>query len=179
MVRLKDDSIKQLNVKTIFQFHYGAIKSRARQLSPPVDPYFNSIMVRLKDEEYDEQRVLKRDFNSIMVRLKVRCQYLPHVAQSGFQFHYGAIKSLPAHRIWFTMERFQFHYGAIKSPGDASKTTPDRNFNSIMVRLKADKPGIQGGAFPEFQFHYGAIKSQIIVNLPLPAYFISIPLWCD
>ena len=71
MVRLKETNETPLTKKLEFQFQYGAIKRQEllqRQIS---FSYFNSSMVRLKDEE-----------------VLINCSI-----DTVFQFQYGAIKS--------------------------------------------------------------------------------------
>ncbi len=52
---------------------------------------------------------------------------------------------------------FQFHIGAIKSVWEAASKMSFQDFNSTLVRLKANVTAIQVLHF-EFQFHIGAIK---------------------
>ena len=61
------------------------------------------------------------------------------LAQAGFQFHKGAIKSSSFLFFLLVFQMFQFHKGAIKSQGSTST-----NFD---INL--------------FQFHKGAIKSRL------------------
>ena len=71
MVRLKEETKRQRRVRAIiFQFHYGTIKSEVMKHHASSTSYFNSTMVRLKEEHgaglYNELIY----FNSTMVRLK-------------------------------------------------------------------------------------------------------------
>ena len=52
---------------------------------------------------------------------------------------------------------FQFHYGTIKSIRGIYVLANVRDFNSTMVRLKADMTQTDS-VRNEFQFHYGTIK---------------------
>ena len=55
--------------------------------------------------------------------------------------------------------KFQFQYGAIKSPCKWVNLYPFCDFNSSMVRLRADSGEDVTDDFFQFQFQYGAIKS--------------------
>ena len=57
-----------------------------------------------------------------------------------FQFHCGAIKSTCFFSEFKIPYLFQFHCGAIKRQKLILKQTKLNNFNSIVVRLKANKP---------------------------------------
>ena len=54
--------------------------------------YFNSTMVRLKDNSKLVSFIVRVNFNSTMVRLKEQVEAHWNVSVS-FQFHYGTIKS--------------------------------------------------------------------------------------
>ena len=56
---------------SLFQFHYGTIKSFDRKGNVEEKTNFNSTMVRLKDNAINFLMVLNVYFNSTMVRLKV------------------------------------------------------------------------------------------------------------
>ena len=73
MVRLKAAARMQGGCGTVFQFHYGTIKSCGQMLI---------------------ERLLLQDFNSTMVRLKEVVNTALTGGTSSFQFHYGTIKSL-------------------------------------------------------------------------------------
>ena len=92
MVRLKAAcSMSALSAHQKFQFQYGAIKGSILLIPSPIEPSFNSSMVRLKDGI-------------------PRFQYLA----GGFQFQYGAIKGHMSVQHLCTSAGFQFQYGAIK-----------------------------------------------------------------
>ena len=72
MVRLKDQQREKQNRSlSLFQFHYGTIKSRMARENRIGDAYFNSTMVRLKVFNGIILFVAIFNFNSTMVRLKV------------------------------------------------------------------------------------------------------------
>ena len=54
-------------------------------------------------------------FNSILVRLKEEEDILVNVVFNKFQFHTGSIKSLSKTYLWEPFAAFQFHTGSIKS----------------------------------------------------------------
>ena len=121
MVRLK--GLRMLcNARcTLFQFHYGTIKSTPPLRPPALPAYFNSTMVRLKGERRVPGEVrdfafqfhygtIKRkncmeltstpfNFNSTMVRLKESRTFAKGTNRHLFQFHYGTIKSLLPFRL--------------------------------------------------------------------------------
>ena len=55
-----------------FQFHYGTIKREVGEICKTTCQYFNSTMVRLKDNFSISNFFSSSDFNSTMVRLKDR-----------------------------------------------------------------------------------------------------------
>ena len=98
--------------------------------------YFNSTMVRLKDQDRKSHCDEDFNFNSTMVRLK---------ADSSNNVYYYDI-------------RFQFHYGTIKRMMNLTLLMRIYlNFNSTMVRLKGISIKLSW-IVPRFQFHYGTIK---------------------
>ena len=96
---------------------------------------FNSIKVRLKQQELISLRTHKEYFNSIKVRLKLTLASRI-IVPCTFQFHKGTIKTVAACTICAT------------SP----------YFNSIKVRLKHPTALIEC-AIAQFQFHKGTIKT--------------------
>ena len=56
---------------TEFQFLNGAIESNADTEENPLGTYFNSLMVRLREEAGLNAGLLYGNFNSLMVRLRV------------------------------------------------------------------------------------------------------------
>src|SRR5690606_30635807 len=98
---------------TKFQFQYGAIKRIEFFCNSCFLSYFNSNMVRLRDQHLQTMHTYYPDFNSNMVRLREKME-LKTAIEILFQFQYGAIK-----REWRLGKRedmiqFQFQYGAIK-----------------------------------------------------------------
>jgi len=71
MVRLKvsGDPFEKVG-EAVFQFHYGSVKSSSFALRLFAYQYFNSTMVRLKDDLDKLATTLNTNFNSTMVRLK-------------------------------------------------------------------------------------------------------------
>ena len=69
MVRLKEQTYENAVPASVFQFHYGTIKSGRFQKNMCPNYYFNSTMVRLKG-----------------------CRHQGHDHINQFQFHYGTIK---------------------------------------------------------------------------------------
>ncbi len=72
-------------------------------------------MVRLKPLMFCVNSLALLGFNSTMVRLKRPQTGLAFFSLILFQFHYGAIKTLPNIPALAVQEQFQFHYGAIKT----------------------------------------------------------------
>ena len=121
-----------------FQFHTGSIKSAiGRMLPSPVKGGFNSILVRLKDQEVLRLHSAKQGFNSILVRLKAWLKSTDPIGAARFQFHTGSIKSENCCRHCLSITRF----------------------NSILVRLKEEDTPV-AKALRQFQFHTGSIKSK-------------------
>ena len=99
-----------------------------------------------------------------------------------FRFHTGSIKRLATNERWNDSQTFRFHTGSIKSP-DAPHITKCQNwfrfhtgsiksfaslpidspaqlcFDSILVRLKADRECPDKFIINLFRFHTGSIKS--------------------
>ena len=93
MVRLKDRLSFGIAYVTLFQFHYGTIKRILEHSITGKVIYFNSTMVRLKENQ----------------------SVVPARVASVFQFHYGTIKSKRVRDFSPIELLFQFHYGTIKS----------------------------------------------------------------
>ena len=93
MVRLKDFPHLIGTYRSLFQFHYGTIKSFGQVYIEHYETCFNSTMVRLKAYpiRYPDNSLLC--FNSTMVRLKAVLPYEDLYIRDKFQFHYGTIKS--------------------------------------------------------------------------------------
>ena len=93
-------------------------------------------MVRLKERDVSKALLIQTDFNSIVVRLKVTGAngFLKYLTI--FQFHCGAIKRAFNVSCYFFYTIFQFHCGAIKSKKRIYDLRQEKNFNSIVVRLK-------------------------------------------
>ena len=83
--------IIQLAIRS-FQFHYGTIKRW------------------LDDYKYYDKNI---HFNSIMVRLKENERYEKYLQVISFQFHYGTIKSPRCYLFSSVLAQFQFPYGTI------------------------------------------------------------------
>ena len=76
MVRLKGRGFPPEVFHSLFQFHYGTIKSLRKYFSEQLHRSFNSTMVRLKGtDNYGTAYFIE------------------------FQFHYGTIKRLPDHLL--------------------------------------------------------------------------------
>ena len=93
-----------------------------------------------------------------MVRLKVDFAFGHGVYPSGFQFHYGTIKSYSRIAERHAPPLFQFHYGTIKSSPFFYSKKEIKHFNSTMVRLKVYMVTGFQLIYGRFQFHYGTIK---------------------
>ena len=94
-------------------------------------------MVRLKESKNVAIRIIaKQNFNSSMVRLKVDGTFSFLILPDGFQFQYGAIKSIRHVRTLLRTFLFQFQYGAIKRFYELAAKYKSIYFNSSMVRLK-------------------------------------------
>ena len=70
MVRLKVEYLALCDALGRFQFHYGTIKSLSPTNSFFSPHYFNSTMVRLKENLPQSSIHSRPHFNSTMVRLK-------------------------------------------------------------------------------------------------------------
>ena len=199
MVRLKDPIAQHCIHSTLFQFHYGTIKSIRIIYERVQRIYFNSTMVRLKVRKTVLLNINFRNFNSTMVRLKDSSLSILALRQA-FQFHYGTIKrrmcvTSRAVMVYFnsTMVRlkggclwktrvcpavFQFHYGTIKRMPLIGKSHKWINFNSTMVRLKV------GGDNGRIHLHgyFNSTMVRLKERNDLKKNFtsiISIPLWYD
>ncbi len=135
-----------------------------------------------------------------MVRLKRGIFSRPR-GKTGFQFHYGSIKTseagIPRDRLFY----FNSTMVRLKRSGIVACCQFVLDFNSTMVRLKLNSeslfPGMYGyfnstmvrlkprsiqsyfHAGLLFQFHYGSIKTAPNTTPPVLPRGISIPLWFD
>ena len=92
------------------------VRLKAQIVAVPLSSccYFNSTMVRLKEERFGVITLVNINFNSTMVRLKA--EVVPDSVVDGrFQFHYGTIKRIFLFALLHPILLFQFHYGTIKS----------------------------------------------------------------
>ena len=98
------------------------------------------------------------NFNSSMVRLKVTFAF-KNVKTQVFQFLYGAIKSIKFRCS--SLGRLNFNSSMVRLKADQrrQKSSSKKYFNSSMVRLK-EETVVTEELFDEFQFLYGAIKSK-------------------
>ena len=71
MVQLEHSATLTLRAATIFQFHYGSIRTLPRLKKNSVNFTFNSIMVQLELLVCDLVRKRQLPFNSIMVQLEL------------------------------------------------------------------------------------------------------------
>ena len=133
-------------------------------------------MVRLKALLVNDIFPFTEYFNSTMVRLKEDTDSV-RLLHSVFQFHYGTIKResmINAHNnaIYFnsTMVR-------LKGLVQRRSLLAVCNFNSTMVRLKVASQ-IKLNESEAFQFHYGTIKRTSEYERGM-SNSISIPLWYD
>ena len=115
---------------------------------------FNSIVVRLKGFPHTRDDFNKKCFNSIVVRLK------------------GGLVCYTGIRL------YRFNSIVVGLKGNCatfSESMPILSFNSIVVRLKADRGQYGWNYFNQFQFHSGSIKRVVkTINTPADAA-VSIP----
>ena len=185
-------------VDLTFQFHTGSIKRWG-----PISAWFtltawsawqgfNSILVRLKGNQYDAA-ALTKSFNSILVRLKAnRIQWDRLIELLSFNSILVRLKEHSYNKCMKPREVFQFHTGSIKR---RSRWRPQfsaefSSFNSILVRLKATSAlmfqfhtgsikRLLSGPTTMFQFHTGSIKSLESWCWWINWDCVSIPYWFD
>ena len=80
-----------------------------------VHSYFNSIKVRLEQQEQVMLQLKHLHFNSIKVRLERVVAKGKTPQFRGFQFHKGTIRTLHAFWQLHTIDLFQFHKGTIRT----------------------------------------------------------------
>ena len=78
-----------------------------------------------------------------------------------FQFHKGAIRTMPSTRYIWDANSFQFHKGAIRTQFDGVMQSLHQYFNSIKVRLEPVEDHTLYLQLALFQFHKGAIRTLI------------------
>ena len=100
-------------LRNIFQFHKGTIKTVLQFKFTKPFHHFNSIKVRLKPS------------TGVGAYLDIK-----------FQFHKGTIKTIPPEIGAAAISAFQFHKGTIKTQSSVGKIIAVPHFNSIKVRLK-------------------------------------------
>ena len=157
-VRLEPDSwYISYDCIVTFQFHKGAIRTVVKAEVRLVSSYFNSIKVRLEQNQVRGLSAYVLDFNSIKVRLelnknvtyqdnqidfnsiKVRLEpstLAYHISTAPFQFHKGAIRTARLLVLIDLFQKFQFHKGAIRTRVSVSEQIENFHFNSIKVRLE-------------------------------------------
>jgi len=98
----------------------------------------------------------------------------------GFQFQYGAIRSLNVTTLSLYVLLFQFQYGAIRRKKNQNFRQQEfQYFNSSMVRLEEVNKEVEKSDSAKFQFQYGAIRRDVYnIQFHLLLH-ISIPVWCD
>ena len=142
---------------SMFQFHYGTIKSTMPMLFTETDIRFNSTMVRLKGV----------------------CAPYVFSAFSLFQFHYGTIKRVVEECLLALIACFNSTMVRLK--GGRCGATPTAwfcSFNSTMVRLKGAVVPIP--TLPEGCFNSTMVRLKGHGSTTLsPVFFVSIPLWYD
>ena len=201
MVRLRHRIVKRFIRCNLFQFQYGAIKTRPTVSKSISKSNFNSIMVRLRPAQRASRGCSRQDFNSIMVRLRLLSSFsenfllvsyfnsiMVRLRLSGvrcdmnvvsFQFHYGAIKTYVVEHKGHFAQPFQFHYGAIKTARMSVLLLKHNTFQFHYGAIKTDKERYDLADYSKFQFHYGAIRTRWHRPPSCIGESISIPLWCD
>ena len=164
---------------------------------------FNSILVRLKENESIQSPFSSNPFQFHTGSIKSREQRPARTGTRRFQFHTGSIKSR-LDELGFDWDfKFQFHTGSIKRKWKVQEKVSGACFNSILVRLKARHEHTEqytrrcfnsilvrlkvAAARARmrttslmFQFHTGSIKRQYIAAIPnKPSMRVSIPYWFD
>gem|GEM_PF-2190259 len=119
----------------LFQFHKGSIKTDKITVTIPLEMSFNSIKVRLRQEDASSNPPFPISFNSIKVRLRLATTEAGYTTQS-FQFHKGSIKTRCTDRSVRSPTMFQFHKGSIKTSSLLSGAQDIHGLNSIKVRLR-------------------------------------------
>ena len=132
--------------------------------------YFNSTIVRLKEEKRAQLEKDKQDFNSTIVRLK-DASSLERIIFIRFQFYDSTIKSMFENGFECGFSIFQFYDSTIKSDGEVMTV----------------------GTPAEFQFYDSTIKSILkegddildlyyfnstIVRLKAAIKGVPVPRWC-
>ena len=98
---------------------------------------FNSNMVRLRADVHHSYNSRNLIFQFQYGAIKSMCTNIVRINYSRFQFQYGAIKSISKWIKYKLQKLFQFQYGAIKSSENILFRPDKKNFNSNMVRLRA------------------------------------------
>ena len=92
-VRLEPILVAPYFFDTLFQFHKGAIRTKATVVLGRLFTYFNSIKVRLELLCGCCSIIQYLHFNSIKVRLELARGCAARRCTSSFQFHKGAIRT--------------------------------------------------------------------------------------
>ena len=138
-------------------------------------------MVRLKGSACHLALICRRYFNSTMVRLKDNGKTYS-LTKKIFQFHYGSVKSWLRKSTSALLKYFNSTMVRLKVKAEMPEIAQKYNFNSTMVRLKAcccrrrpkmleyfnstmvrlkeGKRGEKKLLLRKFQFHYGSVKSR-------------------
>ena len=77
-------------------------------------------------------------FNSIKVQLELQEPLSPFRVRM-FQFHKGAIGTIPLRHVVLVIRMFQFHKGAIGTLAGCELIATLTRFNSIKVQLEQEK----------------------------------------
>ena len=88
------------------------------------------------------------------------------------------LRQLAREQQQFEQKNFNSIMVRLRLDGKISLPSAQSDFNSIMVRLRQVVVSFSGGK-DRFQFHYGAIKTLTGTGITRKSTSISIPLWCD
>ena len=115
-VRLKRANVVgAANAAMSFQFHEGPIKTAPNTPFNYTSNLFQFHEGPIKTDATTRLPTLKHSFNSMKVRLKQQQGYYIHFVCSMFQFHEGPIKTAYGSADASHAAAFQFHEGPIKT----------------------------------------------------------------
>ena len=121
-----------------FQFQSGAVKRQFETNMKLVKENFNSKVVRLKVEKAQNAANAAFYFNSKVVRLKVSKGLVLCGNLWDFNSKVVRLKVCNKSTGLFSTTKFQFQSGAVKSMVTVPSSALLANFNSKVVRLKAN-----------------------------------------
>ena len=132
-------------------------------------------MVRLKDYDEAQDKVIKQRFQFLMVRLKGLLLMFAEWLLVAFQFLMVRLKGSLSNCTWLVRSLFQFLMVRLKGCLLHSMQFPHPIFQFLMVRLKACILCLTVSLCNYISIPYGSIKRTVVFRQRTCVFVISIP----